>query len=203
VHAAALEGERILLLEDEPLIAFDVREVLESEGATVLVAPTISEALQCACHPTLSAGVLDVVVHGDHAEPVCEALSRRGVPFVFFTGMSSRPLIRWPGAPIVQKPAASAAIVGALKFALSADTSDIVVEPESAQEDASVARIDKLIFDGEQRVLRMRLAIARLEAKGFDSSAGEAVLATMTKIVENMRVHRRMIASSAWRRPLR
>jgi len=203
VQAAALEGEQVLILEDEPLIALDVQEVLEREGATVLVAPTIREALQCAGHPGLSAGLLDVAVGREDAEPVCEALSRRRVPFVFFTGMLESSLVRWPGAPIVRKPAASAAIIGALKFALSADTPDIVLELQSGQEDASLAGLEQLIFDGEQRILRMRRAIAGLEAKGFDSSAGVGVLATMTKIVENMRVHRRMLASRAWRDPFR
>jgi hypothetical protein len=36
------------------------------------------------------------------------------VPFVFFSGMSQQELRRWPSAPVVQKPAGPAAIIGAL-----------------------------------------------------------------------------------------
>jgi DNA-binding response OmpR family regulator len=200
VHGPALEGERVLIVEDEPLIALDVRAVLEREGAAVFLAPTIPQALQCTNNPVLTAGVLDIQVGREDAEPVCEALCRRKVPFVFFTGFSARLVSRWPAAPFVMKPAAPTAIIGALKFALSEETRGIMLEPQRGQEDPSVARIDNLILEAEERIERMRRAIARLRAMGFDNSAAEGVLVTMVGIVENLRAHQRMAASARWRR---
>jgi len=85
-----LRGERFLVVDDEPLIAIDVQATLERAGARVVVARTIREALRYADYPGLSAGVLDFRVGDDDAEPVCEALNRRAVPFIFFTGLSGR-----------------------------------------------------------------------------------------------------------------
>ena len=73
----------------------------------------------------------------------------------------------------------------------------------SDQEDETLARIDQFIAEGEQRILRVRHAVAKLDAKGFDTSAGKDVLATMTRSVENLRAHRRMAVSRAWRRLFR
>ncbi len=200
MQAKALQGERVLVLEDEPLIAFDIQETLAGEGAAVLLAPTIPEALQCADQPALSAGVLDVRVGCVDAEPVCEALRRRRVPFVFFTGIPERSLSRWPAVPVVHKPASAAAIIGALKFALSVDGGEVVLGSLGAGEGKGRASIDEVIAKGEERILRVRRAIATLQAAGFDASAGEDVLATMTNILENLRVHRRISTSSGWGR---
>src|SRR5215469_13241025 len=77
VQAAALEGERILILEDELLIALNIQEICETEGATVVLAPTVPQALRFAENPAVSAGILDIRVGCEDAEPVCEALGRR------------------------------------------------------------------------------------------------------------------------------
>jgi hypothetical protein len=56
VQAASLKGERLLVVEDEPLIAMDVQASLEREGASVLIARTMPEVLRLAEFPALSAG---------------------------------------------------------------------------------------------------------------------------------------------------
>jgi hypothetical protein len=57
VQAAGLQGERLLIVEDEPLIALDLKGTLGREGARVFVARIMPEALRCAAYPALSAGV--------------------------------------------------------------------------------------------------------------------------------------------------
>jgi len=189
MQTATLQGERLLVLEDEPLIAIDVQATLEREGARVLLAHTMREALLHANSGALSAGVLDFRVGGEDAEPVCETLTRREVPFIFFTGLSGALPERWAATPIVPKPAAPETIIGALKFVLSPDAREIVVRSQRGADDQRLAQIEQAISEGEERIVRVRRCIARLASTGADTSAGERVMATMAKVLENMRAH--------------
>ena len=197
MQAAALEGERVLVLEDEALIALDVRETLEREGAHVFLARSVPEALQRADHSSLSAGVLDLKIRSESVEPVCEALNRRMVPFVFHTGFAEPRKGRWATTPVVQKPANPAAIVGAVKFVLAPETREIIVKCQRGEDVERLARIDQAISDGEERVQRIRHCIARLADIGMDTSVSDLVLATMIELVQNMRAHREMSAHLA------
>jgi len=84
---AALEGVRVLVVEDEYLVAILIQEMLESAGCVVSgPIPRLPEALDAVNHDTYDAAVLDVNLAGERIDPVAEVLSRRNVPFVFVTG---------------------------------------------------------------------------------------------------------------------
>jgi DNA-binding response OmpR family regulator len=83
VLSSALAYERLLLADDEPIIAMDLQEVLEDEGAMVFPASSVTQALRLAQTPALSAAVIDIQLRTENAEPVCDALSQRQVPFIF------------------------------------------------------------------------------------------------------------------------
>jgi len=104
-----LSGEAILVVEDEPLVALDLRQTLESAGAYVFAATQLSHALQLAGHPDISAAVLDYRLGDGDCTPICTLLSERGIPFVFYSGYDD---VRqnWPDAAHVQKPADAATI---------------------------------------------------------------------------------------------
>jgi len=194
VQTATLQGERVLIVEDEPLIALDLQATFEREGARVVRAHTMPEALRYACYAALSAGVLDFRVGSNNADPVCEALTRREVPFIFFTGLSGALPERWVATPIVPKPAAPETIIGALKFALSPEAREIIVRSQRGDDNQKLAQIEQAISEGEERIVRVRRCIARLASIGADTSAGERVVATMAKVLENMRAHRELSA---------
>jgi DNA-binding response OmpR family regulator len=59
LESADLAGRSILVVEDEPLIRFDLTRRLQDAGATVLAASHLNNALDLADHPALAAGVLD------------------------------------------------------------------------------------------------------------------------------------------------
>jgi DNA-binding response OmpR family regulator len=182
----------------EPLIAIDVRGTLEREGASVMHARTLKEALRFADYPALSAGVLDLRVGNDDADPICNALSRRDVPFIFFTGLPGLLAERWKTTPVVNKPAAPEQIVGALQFVLSPEAREIIVQSQRAGEDVErLARMEQVIAAGEERIVRMRIGIARLAKSGADTSAAEQVVATTLKLIEGLREHRDMSARFA------
>lgn len=95
-----LTGLTVLLVEDQPLIAMDVEDMLSSFGAAaVVVASTVEEArsaLRQSARPDLA--VLDFVLgNGETSEALADELSTNGVPVVCVSGMDS--LDRMGGMP--------------------------------------------------------------------------------------------------------
>jgi DNA-binding response OmpR family regulator len=104
VKSTDLTGRSILVVEDEPLIRFDLTMRLERAGATVLAASHLTEALDLADHPAVSAGVLDFDLGSADTAPVCWRLVDRRIPFVFHSGRVYSAFRQWPSAPIILKP---------------------------------------------------------------------------------------------------
>lgn len=87
---AELAGRRVLVVEDEFLVATLIEDMLTSAGCVVSgPIPRLGEALDAAHHGTFDAAVLDVNLAGDRVDPVADVLSRRNVPFVFVTGYTT------------------------------------------------------------------------------------------------------------------
>jgi CheY-like chemotaxis protein len=102
---SGLEGKRILVVEDEFIIAAMAEDMLTELGATVVgPAATLAKALFLAETEHFDAAVLDVNMHGVRIDPVAKALSERGVPMVFATGYGECTLDDAPHAPILDKP---------------------------------------------------------------------------------------------------
>lgn len=84
---AALEGLKVLVVEDEFLVAMLIEEMLESAGCVVIgPIPRVPEALDAVDHDACDAAVLDINLAGERIDPVADALSKRNVPFMFVTG---------------------------------------------------------------------------------------------------------------------
>ncbi len=110
----ALYGRSILVVEDEPLIALDIRQNLESAGAYVFAATQHAHALQLAGHPDVSAAVLDCRLGQDDTSAICSRLEERGVPFMFYSGSDDMHQF-WPNAIRVPKPANAHELIEAVK----------------------------------------------------------------------------------------
>ncbi|MGH7210386.1 MAG: response regulator [Acetobacteraceae bacterium] len=83
----ALAGRRVMIVEDELLIAMLIEDTL-AEQACVIVGPFagVNDALEAARAETLDLAVLDVNLRGEKVYPVAEVLAARGVPFVLLSG---------------------------------------------------------------------------------------------------------------------
>ena len=116
-----LADRRILIVEDESLVAMLLETILEDMGC-VTVGPiaSIDEALTLlADAPALDGALLDVNVAGREIFPVAETLKARGVPFVFSTGYGQGGLPdAWRDHPTIQKPFTESAVQQALMAAL-------------------------------------------------------------------------------------
>ena len=78
---------RILVVEDELLIAIEIEDVLQANLCEV-VGPTarLTEALQLATDEVLDAAILDVTISGGKVFPVADKLLERGIPFLLASG---------------------------------------------------------------------------------------------------------------------
>ena len=105
-HADALAGRRVLLVEDEALIAINVADMLETLGCVVVAtAAKVEEALGAVERGGFDAVLLDVNLHNQNSFPVADALAARGVPFVFATGYGTHGLREdLRDRPVLQKP---------------------------------------------------------------------------------------------------
>jgi CheY-like chemotaxis protein len=116
-----LAGRRILVVEDELMIAMLVEDMLLELGCSV-VGPVhaLAEALDLARSESgLDAALLDVNLAGQPVFPVADALREKGVPAIFSTGYGDaglRDVDR--GAPVLQKPFRAGDLARALEEAL-------------------------------------------------------------------------------------
>jgi CheY-like chemotaxis protein len=119
-----LSGKRIVVAEDDYLLATLVCRELEDQGATVLgPAPTPFYAMHLIGpngRRKIDAAVLDVHLHGLTVFDVAEVLQDRGVPFIFTTGSDSAAMPkRFDAVTVLQKPIASEGIAQELNKLLS------------------------------------------------------------------------------------
>ncbi|MGA7789073.1 MAG: response regulator [Xanthobacteraceae bacterium] len=100
------ERPRVLLVEDEALVAMMIQETLTEFGFQVIgPVGTASEALAAAREKHVDAAVLDINLGDGLVYTVAEILGKRGVPFVFVTGYDADSVDpRFSGVPILQKP---------------------------------------------------------------------------------------------------
>lgn len=97
---------RVLILDDEPLIAMMLEDWLR-ELAHDPVGPVATEqaALDAVGSNPIDAAILDVSLNGRPSYGVAEELQRRGIPFAFATGYGAGQLDgRFPDAPTLAKP---------------------------------------------------------------------------------------------------
>ena len=87
------KSRRILIVEDEMLIALNLEDMLVELGHTVVATATrITEALKLAAESTIDLAILDVNLSGTPSFPVADVLRSRAIPFLFATGYGSQGL---------------------------------------------------------------------------------------------------------------
>jgi DNA-binding response OmpR family regulator len=124
-----LRGGRILIAEDDAILALDVREIFQQAGAEVIgPVATLRQALAMICNFPVSAALLDVNLRDGEVFPAALALKERGIGMVFYTGYADVDGLRrdWPGAQVLTKPAPPRLLVSAMsETCLSASESHL------------------------------------------------------------------------------
>ena len=112
--------ESALIVEDDPIIAFALEDMLLDIGfAEVQLATTLDEARKRLENATPSVAVLDVNIHGQRSYALAPMLQDRKVPIVFATGYGdAEHPDQLKSAPTVTKPYSLADIHGAIRRAM-------------------------------------------------------------------------------------
>jgi response regulator RpfG family c-di-GMP phosphodiesterase len=109
-----LKDLRVLVVEDEVLIALDIQAILRDAGAEI-VGPyaTLPAALEAAESEALSAAILDIRLSDRTTEAVAARLAARDIPFLFYTGQPVPAQIRteMPDAVVLFKPVAQPILI--------------------------------------------------------------------------------------------
>ena len=121
IHANRLHGLRLLIIEDEPMLALCVADVVESAGCIVVgVAGTVAEALANVASRPFDVALLDLHLRGQTVELIAVAIKATGKVAVVSTGTDALSLpaeIRlWP---VLHKPYKNDELIDALARAAS------------------------------------------------------------------------------------
>ena len=104
--ARTLKGRRVLLVEDEYMIAEDMAQTLNSQGVKV-VGPvaSVDDALRLLSEAEIDLAILDVNLGGEAVWPLADTLRARDIRFVLTTGYDRSALpTRYADAPRCEKP---------------------------------------------------------------------------------------------------
>jgi PAS domain S-box-containing protein len=108
----ALRDQRVLIVEDEALVAMELAQILSAAGARV-IGPVgdIEGALALIEAGGIDRALLDINLSGRLITPVTSALTRRAIPFIYLTGYQEPDV---EGGLVLRKPASPAVLLGAL-----------------------------------------------------------------------------------------
>jgi DNA-binding response OmpR family regulator len=112
-EAPTLAGKRVLIVEDNFLIAQELRAVMREAGCAACgTAPSSAAALKLLRDDRPDGVLLDVGLGDSDASPIAQALAARGVPFVVVTAYEPEqlpPVLR--GRPCLSKPYSAESLV--------------------------------------------------------------------------------------------
>ena len=117
-----LAGKRVLVVEDEPLVALDIVAALEGAGVDVVgSAGTAKEALHIIDNTLLDAALLDANLRGHPVGEIAAALAARNVPFLFVTGYGRENLPRaFAKTAVLSKPFSQEQLIAAATLLVEA-----------------------------------------------------------------------------------
>lgn len=102
----AIEELRVLVVEDEALVAMLLEDMLQDIGCTAVeLAPRFDDAMRAAELGEFDLAVLDVNLDGISSFPIADRLIERGIPLIFATGYGKAGTdSRYAVIPTLQKP---------------------------------------------------------------------------------------------------
>ena len=119
MSAGPLVGKRVLVVEDEVLVAVMIEDMLTELGATVIgPAMSVVAGSALARQGDFDAAVLDVNVHGERVDPLADLIEQRHIPIVFATSYGDLMESSARGGIVLDKPFSREALASALSRAL-------------------------------------------------------------------------------------
>ena len=119
-----LAKKSVLIVEDEPFIAFDLADAIADAGATVVgPAPTVREAVDVLDSDLPNLALLDINIGTDLVWPIAQRLHDEGIPFVFVSARCTQADLPEPfgGYRCITKPARQCDLI---EYLTKLDTAD-------------------------------------------------------------------------------
>ncbi len=114
---SVLRRARVLVAEDEPVIALDLASAVEEAGGCVVgPAASVKQALRLVANDGVCAAILDVDLLDGDVGPVIEELMRRAIPVIIHSGAGLPPtlLARFRNVEVHQKPTPAEVLISRL-----------------------------------------------------------------------------------------
>lgn len=106
---------RILITEDEALVALEIEMVVNDAGYSVAgMASNQSKAIKIIDAGECDAAIIDANLSGTSAEPIADRLRTAGIPFVVVSGYSADQINWLQDAPLIGKPFSTTHLTSAL-----------------------------------------------------------------------------------------
>lgn len=128
------DAPRVLIVEDEALVALELSNTLKSAGFSVLgPATTLRSGLTMAAHEGFDVAVVDLNLNGALSTPIADVLIERGIPFLVASGYDLATMLppHLHDLPTLQKPADSAVLVSRLRRLLAGSLTDRAAGPQT------------------------------------------------------------------------
>jgi two-component SAPR family response regulator len=115
-RSTELSDIRVLLVEDEPLVAMEAADQLSKAGA-IIVRPcaTARRAMDLLHANEVDVAIIDFVLADKNSETLQSALDRKGIPFVVLTGYPRVLVRRNNGQQVLSKPVTPKLLLSAVK----------------------------------------------------------------------------------------
>jgi DNA-binding NtrC family response regulator len=139
----ASKSRRVLLVEDDALLAWELQDILSSQGYEVLgpigrlsiLLRHLQKILPDASEPAIDAALLDVTIEGGLVFPAADMLARANVPFAFVSGHARGMLpVAHRQRPLVNKPVCPEDVLGAVAGLIDAVDKGQRDEPARARD---------------------------------------------------------------------
>jgi len=114
----SLAGKRVIIVEDEPLVAMDLESCLTAAGCEVVgSAGTVREAKTLCAEAACDAALIDVNLAGQPVDELAATLTKRNIPFAFVTGYGREALPQgFRDALVVGKPFDETALIATVEL---------------------------------------------------------------------------------------
>ena len=114
----SLTGKRVIVIEDEPLVAMDLESCLSSAGCEVVgTAGTVRDAKILCAEAACDAALIDVNLAGQPVDELAATLTKRNIPFAFVTGYGREALPQgFRDALVVGKPFEETALIATVEL---------------------------------------------------------------------------------------
>jgi PAS domain S-box-containing protein len=128
-----LRGRRVIVIEDEPLVAMELESTLTAAGCAVIgMAGTLEKAKLLVAQARCDAALVDVNLAGHPVDELAAALTQKNIPFAFVTGYGREGIPRaFRDAVLLKKPFGQDQLIAVMELLIYQSAAVVELRPKS------------------------------------------------------------------------